>query len=170
MIDQRIQARLNEAYERYARSDFVKDDPILIPAQFSDPRDIEISALLTATLAWGQRTTIINNASKLMQWMDHHPYQFITQHQSSDLKEFSSFVHRTFNFDDLVFFMTALQRLYAKFGTLEAVFSDAEQPNLKVKNRIELFRTRMLGIEHLARSEKHISSPARNSSAKRLNI
>ena len=57
---------LNEKYHLYNQSSFIETDPISIPHLFSKKEDIEIAGFLAATIAWGQRKTIINNANKLM--------------------------------------------------------------------------------------------------------
>ena len=84
-------------------------DPIQVPHQYSDTRDIEISAFLTATIAWGQKTTIISNARKLISWMPGGPYEFITAAKEEDLMRFLPFVHRTFNGIDCIYFLKALK-------------------------------------------------------------
>src|ERR1700747_3188125 len=61
---------LDEKYDQYNRLDFIESDPISIPHQFTKKEDMEIAGFLAATIAWGQRVTIINNANKLMKLMD----------------------------------------------------------------------------------------------------
>ena len=41
---------LDEKAFKYESPSFIKDDPILIPHQFTDKRDIEISAFITCLL------------------------------------------------------------------------------------------------------------------------
>ena len=57
---------LEEKYDKYNRISFIESDPICIPHQFTQKEDIEIAGFLAATIAWGQRVTIINNANKMM--------------------------------------------------------------------------------------------------------
>ncbi len=155
--------------KQYNKSFFIEDDPISIPHQFSKIQDIEISGFIAATLAWGQRITILNNCKKLMQIMDYAPHDFILNHSPTNLQRFEGFVHRTFNYDDLVFLLTALQNIYKENESMEALFlSPAKEKNVKVG--LHNFRTAMLQTEHLQRSEKHISDPLKNSACKRLNM
>ena len=100
----------------------------MIPHQFSQKEDIEISGFLAATIAWGNRKSIINNATKMMALMDHAPYDFIINHQKSDLERFEGFVHRTFNADDLRYFIKALQHIYQEHQGLEQLFSQYANP------------------------------------------
>jgi hypothetical protein len=50
---------LDEKVDQYNRPGFIADDPIQIPHQFTKHQDIEIAGFFAATLAWGQRKTII---------------------------------------------------------------------------------------------------------------
>ena len=48
--------------EQYNHPRFLQDDPVQVPHRFQLKEDIEISAFLTATIAWGNRKMIIKNA------------------------------------------------------------------------------------------------------------
>ena len=86
----------------YNNPKFIESDPIQIPHQFSKKEDVEISAFLTATISWGNRTMIIKNAFRMMELLDNSPHDFIMNHKESDLKTLENFVHRTFNFIDFI--------------------------------------------------------------------
>jgi uncharacterized protein (TIGR02757 family) len=164
-----IKELLDEKYFHYNNKSFIDNDPISIPHLFTKKEDIEIAGFLAATIAWGNRKSILNNAQKLMQWMDHSPHDFILNHNKKELKPFEKFIHRTFNGKDCVFFIEALQNIYLKHGGLEMAFSQVSKnhkPNLKYN--ISNFRTLFLETNHLARSEKHLSNPLQKSSSKRL--
>ena len=77
---------LDEKAEQYNNKSFIASDPIQIPHLFTKKEDIEIAGFLTATIAWGNRTMIINNALRMMELMDHAPYEFIKNRQESDLE------------------------------------------------------------------------------------
>lgn len=159
---------LEEKYRAYCRPDFIQHDPIQIPKQFSKKEDIEIAAFLSATIAWGQRKSIIANANRLMEHMDRSPADFIRNHQAADRVRFKGFVHRTFNEPDCMYFMEGLQHLYRHHGGLEGAF--IAKTNIPVRDRLEHFHTLFFSIDHLARTRKHVSNPAKGSSAKRLNM
>ncbi len=156
---------LEEKYNQYNRTSFIETDPISIPHQFSRKEDIEISAFLTATIAWGQRKSIINNANKLMTLMDNAPHEFILNAKEKDLKPFEKFVHRTFNGTDTIFFILSLQNIYKKHRRLEKVFRGKD-----AKEAIIHFRKVFFSIPYPNRTLKHISNPAENSAAKRINM
>src|SRR6185295_11071344 len=122
MKNEELKLFLGEKAEFYNRPSFIPSDPISIPHQFSKKQDIEISGLFAATLAWGNRTTIINNCRRIMAWMDNAPHQFILQHKEADRKRFLAFAHRTFNATDLLYFIEVLQEHYKQHDSLEDAF------------------------------------------------
>jgi uncharacterized protein (TIGR02757 family) len=165
-----LKAFLDEKVEKYNRPEFIASDPISIPHRFSNKQDREIAGLFAATLAWGQRVTILRNAERLMQWMDFAPFDFIINHQSADLKPFCSFVHRTFNGDDCLFFIAALHEIYSTRDDLESVFVEGLERSGHMEGAISHFRRVMLSTDHLPRSRKHLPDPMQGSASKRINM
>lgn len=162
---------LNEKAAQYNSLEFISSDPISIPHQFSKREDIEISGFLAATIAWGQRVTILKNANRLMQSMDNQPYDFVMNAGADDLRKLTGFVHRTFNGDDILFFIEALKYIYTDCGGLESVFSKGITPDdVSTFKGIISFRDTFLQAPHLLRSRKHIANPAKGSTAKRINM
>ena len=155
----------------YNTTKFIESDPISIPHSFDKKEDIEIAALLTATIAWGQRKTIINNGNRMMELMDNSPHDFVLNHSQSDLKSLSDFKHRTFNGNDFKFFISQLSRIYKNLGSLEKAFEQGLKPDsTNCLPAIESFRDLFffkVPEEH-RRTMKHVSSPAKGSAAKRL--
>ena len=96
----------------YNHPRFVESDPIQIPHKFNKKEDVEISAFLTATIAWGNRKSIINNATRMMELLDNAPHDFILNHEEVDLEKLVGFVHRTFNADDFNYFIRGLKHIY----------------------------------------------------------
>lgn len=166
-----IKKLLDDKIRLYNQPYFIKDDPISVPHRFSKKQDIEISGLFAAVLAWGNRLTIINNCKKLMEWMDHAPYQFILQHEESDLKPFIHFVHRTFNATDLLYFISFLQYHYSGNNSLEDAFvPEKTYQYVNTEQALMHFHNYFFSLEHPERTKKHISTPARKSACKRLNM
>lgn len=164
-----LKAFLIEKAEYYNSPDFIKDDPISIPHQFKDKRDIEISGFLIATIAWGNRRSILNSGAKLLDIMGNAPYDFVLNHQPKDLKACQGFVHRTFNEEDLMYFFYALQRIYTMYTDLESCFSAKLKAN-DLQTALHYFKTEFMGFGAPKRTQKHVSDPLKNSAAKRLNM
>jgi uncharacterized protein (TIGR02757 family) len=160
---------LDEKVLLYNNPKFVESDPIQIPHLFSKKEDIEIAAFLTATISWGNRTMIIKNASKMMALLDNAPYDFVTNHQESDLKSLEGFVHRTFNSTDLQQFIKSLYHIYKKHQGLENVLS-AKGKDTTYRNAIHNLKQVFFEVPHQQRTQKHVSDPLKNSAAKRINM
>ena len=155
---------------------FIKDDPICIPHLFSRKQDIEIAGFFAAIFAWGNRTTIINKCRLLLQMMDNAPCDFCLHHKKNDLKKLEKFCHRTFNETDLLYFISFFKFHYSKHETLESAFfnnrtiQQFNNDNI-VENALNYFNQYFFSMEHVpARTKKHIASPAKHSSCKRLNM
>jgi uncharacterized protein (TIGR02757 family) len=124
---------LEEKTAKYNSPAFIESDPVSIPHRFTKKEDIEISAFLSSVIAWGNRKSIITNATRLMQMMDDSPHDFILRHSPSDLKPLKKFVHRTFNGNDTVYFVRSLKNIYMNHGGLGGVFREAG--NNKLHNK-----------------------------------
>lgn len=158
---------LEQNFNRFHSPNFIQDDPISIPRQFSRKEDIEISAFLTSIISWGQRKSILKNANRILELMDHSPFDFILNHTERDRERAVGFVHRTFNSDDLMYFWAALKNLYKQEGGLEkAMLKQGDD----VKQSLSHFKQVFFQWEHLFRTEKHLADPMKGSSAKRLNM
>ncbi|NVN18130.1 TIGR02757 family protein [Muricauda sp. HICW] len=153
----------------YNHPKFLEDDPLQIPHIFSRKEDIEISAFLTATIAWGNRKSIIKNATRLVDLMGHAPYDFVMNHSGEDLQRLSPFVHRTFNGIDLVYFIASLQNIYKNHGGLETIFTQ-HQTKDSMQPAISKFKEVFFELPHQSRTQKHVSDPNKGSAAKRINM
>lgn len=174
-ISAHIQQQLDAYLQRYNRADFIADDPIVLPHAFEQEQDIEIAGFFAAIFAWGQRKTIIAKARELMERMDGAPYDFIRQHSANDLKQLEGFVHRTFNDTDLLYLVDFLHGHYAQHASLEAAFVGPGVLARKSEERVEAalrhFHQQVFAPDWAPqRTRKHISTPARKSACKRLNM
>lgn len=158
---------LDEKADQYNDPEFIENDPIQIPHRFSLKKDIEIAGFLAATISWGNRKAIIKSAEKMLDIMGNSPYDFVLNHSEKDLKFLEGkSVHRTFNGEDFAYFIKQFNRIYTENESLEDLFrvNDSE---INFSHAIERFRTQFLGTEK-HRTHKHISSPYKNSSTKRI--
>lgn len=153
---------------------FIKDDPICIPHLFSQKQDIEIAGFFAAIFAWGNRKTIINKCKFLLEIMDNAPYNFCMNHTDEDLKRLERFCHRTFNDTDLLYFISFFKFHYSKHKSLESAFfknKTIKQSDNVIEVSLNSFYQYFFSQEDVPlRTKKHIASPAKNSSCKRLNM
>jgi uncharacterized protein (TIGR02757 family) len=161
---------LEEKTDQYNSVAFIENDPIQVPHQFSLKEDIEISAYLTAAIAWGQKTTIINNAKRLISYMSGGPYEYLMSASDDDLSRFLPFVHRTFNGIDCIYFLKALKYLYKNHGGLSGVFENSYSRHGDLAMAIIQFRNLFFQLSDPGRTSKHVADLSRNASGKRLNM
>ena len=161
---------LDEKVDKYNQPSFIDGDPISIPHRFTSPPDIEISGFFAAIFAWGQRVTIINKTKVLLSHMDNAPYQFITQHQESDLERFTNFKHRTFNATDALYCIYFLGEFYKQHSSMESLFVD-EKNSGNIASGISRFHNAFFDTPFApSRTRKHIPTPERGSTCKRINM
>ncbi len=172
MVDEKLKAFLDRKVDEYNMPSFIKDDPISIPHLFTKQQDIEIAAFFAAIFAWGNRTTIIQKSRELMQLMNMQPHAFILGSRQKDLEKLKIFKHRTFNTTDLLYFIEFLKFHYSAYSSLETAFTEWMNKNDEhVENALNGFNLYFFSGEHVpARTMKHIASPLKKSSCKRLNM
>ncbi|HEX8356795.1 MAG TPA: TIGR02757 family protein [Segetibacter sp.] len=163
---------LDRKVEQYNTPAFIKDDPICIPHQYTKPQDIEIAGLFAAIFAWGNRTIIIKKCRDLLSRMDNAPYDFIKNHTEVDLKKLLGFKHRTFNDTDLLYFVHFLHHHYSSNRLLESAFTKGiSGKHETIESGLNYFFQYFFSLEDFpARTKKHIATPNKNSTCKRLNM
>ncbi|HYM95174.1 MAG TPA: TIGR02757 family protein [Chitinophagaceae bacterium] len=163
---------LNKKVDEYNQPSFIKNDPVSVPRLFTKKQDIEIAGFFAAIFAWGNRTTIIRKTKELMQLMDMSPHDFCLQHTDNDLKKLSSFKHRTFNSTDLLYFIEFFKTHYLKNNSLETAFTKwMSKKDKTVEHGLIGFHHYFFSLEYVpSRTKKHIATPEKNSTCKRLNM
>ncbi len=111
----------------YEQPHFLAHDPIQIPHLFHKKEDIEISGFLVATIAWGNRLSIIKSGKRILELMGNDPFHFVMEHQEKDL---ALLIHLfTALLMELICVFIALQSAYRNHGGLENLFFKAlKQP------------------------------------------
>ncbi len=170
MDNARLYDLLEAQVAMYNQATFIENDPISIPHQFSKLQDIEIMGFWVSMLAWGLRKTIINKSQQLVDLMDGAPHQFITQHEEKDLKRFEDFKHRTFNATDTLYFIHFFRHHYTQSDSLETAFSrhlSSDDPH--IGPALIGFHNYFFSLPDAPhRTKKHVSTPSRKSTCKRL--
>ncbi|MEE4197512.1 MAG: TIGR02757 family protein [Bacteroidales bacterium] len=161
---------LDEKYEHYNQPQFIDTDPVQIPHLFAEDQDREIAGFLAATIAWGQRTTILKNMVRLLNLMDNAPYDFILNHQPPDLDRFRHFKHRTFNGEDCTFFIRSIRNICINHGGLGVLFQDLYLRHQNIFDVLVDFRKVFFELSFPERTKKHVANVLRGASAKRLNM
>lgn len=170
MEKNKLKEFLNRKVDEYNRPSFISADPVSIPHRFSRRQDIEISGFFASIFAWGNRTTIINKTTELMQLMDNEPHDFIIHHSDKELQKLLAFKHRTFNTTDLLYFLLFLKQHYTKQASLETAFTKwMHKKDETIEKGLTGFHDYFFSLDDApVRTKKHIATPARNSTCKRL--
>ena len=159
---------LDSKYVQYNQKKFIESDPIQVPHNFTSKEDIEISSFLTATIAWGQRKTIIKNSFKMMDLLDNSPYDYIINSTEKEIDKLN-IKHRTFNEIDFRYFIKRLKYIYKDYGNLENIFFENIKDNT-LHNSIHNFKSLFFKNNFPLRTTKHISDPYKGSACKRVNM
>jgi len=159
---------LDEKYFQFNNYNFIEEDPIKIPHEFSSPKDIEIAGLFASVIAWGNRKSIIKSGYSLMERMDNSPSSFIRHFDKSDLKNFNGFKHRTFNEIDLATFCYSLQNILKEHESLGLYFKSQFEKTKSQAHVLSAFKNRFFHNPYAIRSKKHLPDPLKGSAAKRI--
>lgn len=166
-----IKEYLDELAAKNNTEAFIKDDPIQFPHRYSDSRDIETVSFLVATIAWGNRKMILNNAGKMLNIMGKSPYDYIMSAGWEKIDD-KICMHRTFFGRDLKYYCKGMSKIYGMEGidSLEDVFYNEEHDVWKgIQNFRDLIAQANGGCsKHI--SNPNCSEPKKGSACKRLNM
>ena len=169
-MNKELKEFLDKKVAEYNNPSFIQADPISLPHRFTKKQDIEIAGFFASIFAWGNRTTIINKTTELMELMDDAPHQFITNHSDKELQKLLAFKHRTFNTTDLLYFLLFFKHHYTKHTSLETAFTKwMSKEDANIEKALTGFHGYFFSLEDApVRTKKHIATPAGGSTCKRL--
>jgi len=162
MAENSLKKELDIWYEKICKQDFISFDPVKFPRFYTKHEDIEIAAFLSSAIAWGRRDIILRSAEKMFALMTPEPAAFVMGGNYRKLKDKN--IHRTFFEGDLKYFCKGFRYCYAKYGSLENLFSSMPC----IWQGIELYRQEMAAANE-GRYNKH-ACPDPNSACKRINL
>jgi uncharacterized protein (TIGR02757 family) len=145
---------------QYEQAQFIATDPISLAHRYSKKEDIEIVAFLMATIAWGNRQSIIKSGEKLLTILGPSPHEYVLNYSDGACPPF---IHRTFNQEDLNGFLLGLQALYQNGGLQNAFKGEP----YRLDSYILHFRRQFVPFLK-TRSHKHVADPSKGSAAKRI--
>jgi len=171
-MNRKLKDFLDKKVYEYNQPSFIEHDPVSIPHLFTKKQDIEIAGFFASIFAWGNRTIIIKKSRELMKLMDDVPFDFIVGHSERDLKRLLQFKHRTFNVTDLLYFILFLKHHYQQSYSLETAFSKwMNRKDDTIEKALTGFHDYFFSLPDApVRTKKHIATPKRNSTCKRLNM
>lgn len=118
MTEKDLKELLDTEAVRINAPEFIGEDPVQFPRRFSDVRDIEITSLLTSSIAWGNRKMICRDCDRMLALMDNEPYAYMMDEGYEDLDDGGN-IHRTFFNRHFKYYLRGLRRIYMKHGSLQ---------------------------------------------------
>ncbi len=164
--------------------EYIATDPVAFMHRYDETEDRNLAGFLAAIMAWGRRDIVMAKVGNLLERFGTSPADFIGNMGPADELRIEGFRHRTFTADDVRWILRALSRILKNYGAFEMFWQDCHQEALKPAG----FRTGAspgTTNQHLLLSEfhnrffelipdapvrvrKHLASPDKNSSCKRL--
>lgn len=170
-MDPAIANLLEEEAARINAPAFIAEDPVQFPRRFSDLRDIEIVALLSAMIAWGNRKMICRDADRLLGIMNNEPYLYLQSGNYEELDDNRN-IHRTFFARDLKYFLRGMKAVYDRFPSLDALgesisLKDEEAPAWRLVEEIQKY---MCGANEGKSCSQCFPTNLRDTALKRINM
>ena len=116
---------LREWAEKYNDPQYFTADPIAFPREALSRgmslKDVEVTAVFAAHLAWGRREMIVRDIGRLLDFMEWKPLEYV---MSADWRTGRESVHRTINWDETARICRNLREWYLEHESLEALSAD----------------------------------------------
>ncbi len=116
-------------YVKYNHHRLIAPDPLQFVYRYSNPRDMEIAALLAATLAYGRIAQIEKSVASLLNFMGKSPFKFILNFDNSKTAGLKNFKHRFTTGQHLTDFFMLLKKVLTEFGSIEKFFVKEYSPS-----------------------------------------
>lgn len=126
-MDYNIISRLKTAADKYECPSFIEGDPIRFPHRYGKARDIEVSAFISAWMAYGSRKVFLEVLERLHRIMDGAggPYRFVVSGSWRSLKN-EGCLYRFYKWADFIALCRRLSDVYSRFESLEELFVPGE--------------------------------------------
>lgn len=129
-MDKELKETLIGWAQEYNNPIYFEEDPIIFPKRFAcllaegkaSVADVEIAALLSAHLAWGRRSMIVRDCTRMFDEMDWQPHRYV---MNGEYRDEDASMHRTIKWKDFAAICRRLRSIYATTGSIENM-SDME--------------------------------------------
>lgn len=128
MIDENLANRIRSLAQKYEAADFLKKDPSQFMRRFSDVRNQEAAAFISANLAFGRREQILSHVERILNAAGSLPVKWILSenykdffHSDSEIELKKSF-YRMYTNQDMILFFDGLKRIFTEEKTAGEFF------------------------------------------------
>lgn len=166
MTQNNLEKYLNNLVLEYENSDFILRDPVQFPHRFCQKQDIEISALIASSLAFGKRDKIIEAVETIHQIMENEPYNFIQNYTPKGRKIFENFKYRYITGENIANLIEGISQVSRNYNSLEELFlKHHSKDHDSVKEGLIGFVGEILTCDNYL-----LPCPTKKSACKRLNL
>ena len=174
-----LKEKLEEIYNSFDFDKAIQHDPIKFPKKHNNPLDIEVSAFIASSFAYGSIICFCNFLEEIFEIMGKSPADFVINFQPSWLIEKLKIKYRFSSVHDIVAFLFILQRMLKKGPSLEIYFNHPELTNNSTISKISNFVNEALNIDLTPIYGKNIKTkgllhffpkPEKGSPCKRINL
>lgn len=138
---------LNSWAQQYETADFIQSDPVQFPHRYDSRVNIEISAFVTAWIAWGSRKQIIQKADFIdREIFKGAPYHYIvgtdTQGAAPEWRQYKgdkTNFYRTFTYADFHDLCARLFDIYTVYENMEAAIKNTQNGEKPLQTLFALF-------------------------------
>ncbi|MDG5766007.1 TIGR02757 family protein [Balneolales bacterium ANBcel1] len=166
----RLKAFLDPVVEQVEVPEYIAADPVAFMHRYDDAENRNLAGFLSALLAWGRRDIVIAKIADLLARFGSSPSDFIGNLSPADEVRLEGFKHRTFTAEDIRWIVRGLSLILREHGSFESFWRRCYRDSGPGRPLLSLFHERFFGMipDAPVRVRKHISSPDKNSSCKRL--
>ncbi len=171
-----LKQKLEYHYKYFDRTK-ISPDPLEFPLRYSNAADIEISAFISSTFAYGNIKQIMKVLNLIHNLMNDEPQKFINNYSINEgAKLFADLKYRFYTSEDIVILFYVLNKVYSQYGTLKNMFlKNYSEADSNIKNPLASFATALLKI---AAEQKELTTgikfmfplPSKGSTCKRMNL
>ena len=177
-----LKTKLDALYRNYDRA-YLSSDPLMFPRLFSDPVDIEVAGLISASLAYGRVAMIQRNIRSVLDTMGEHPAEYAREFDvRKGLSDFADFSHRFNRGEDIALLLSYIRQMIEREGSIGGFFRVGYDPGAAdIGSSLADFTERALALDcspvysgaappKKAGVRYFFPSPTGGSACKRLNL
>ena len=171
MISNDLRQLLDSEAKRINRKEFIANDPVQFPHRFEKLQDIEIVAFLSAIIAWGKRSMICRDVERLLQIMNHQPYNFVMDSAFEEIDSKQN-IHRTMFGCHLKYFLRGLNAIYKRYDSIDS-FAASVSAGIKdypAWHLVEAMQTVMSSVNNGETCSQCLPTDLSKTALKRINM
>ena len=173
-----IKSILEKLYKKYNHRNLIKPDPLQFVYNYTEPLDMEIAGLVSASLAYGRVEQIQKDLMNLFKIIGTSPYEYVMGFNKTNRNQLRGFKHRFNTGNDISDLFEALKIILKKYGSLENCFLHGySESDENIIHALSNFCDSILDIHksiyngNSNRSMEYlIVSPVKGSACKRMNL